>query len=894
MPAEVALREAEHHALTGAPGSFYSGSGRSNANPKGRTRLSGNRKKGIGAMVIIIGLLMGGGAFLGSSHSLLLPAVEVLSDLNTNTQNTAIMRRLPKVAKAVLSGTNQSGYPSTAQSALTNKLGGNTNINISDFDSNASVRATLTDTINGRAGGYYSDMADNSFYYHGNSRNVFKDYQQTGDSDADVKKFRGTVNQQIAGKTSAQLATTYEEGVEDVDEDGKGTGSYSAEQRRNDVTSGESKNNHDTDAAAYAAAESQITKLSGKVSKAVTWGCTALQIGLLISSTYQIYARKTQMTGALNFLESPSKTMSGQGSQSAANSFLNTITQATPTSVTDMTSASYSVADASAVMDESEDVMPQNIVTINTSGTEDHNVSAVESDGMNAILTQRAPDVKKSYNYSISNASDTITKSLKGLGVTFGVCLGLQAGVAAVSLAVSLIPGLGQISAVGSSTWHAAKNIATSILKNLGIGVVINIAVSSVVAFVIPLLGKFMRSDAFLNFVGYAGGQNLASGIGLISSTLARNATGQSLASKEVALAYNHTTQKVIAQEAEVDRLRRSPFDITSNNTFLGSIVYSLLPSTLSSSPSTGITSVSNLLSTTSTSLAKITGQVSAEGEGTSYNTAFGECENLEDIGATCNAYGGEITVTDPEAIEQIEVGDPTYSAKIADSMDANGEIKDNSGLAKYIKYCAMRSSPFGIYDMNIADDIQNNNVLLNALPYVGDALDILNAGKQLANIGYVDGSACVASSQNPDWEENKYYSLYLADNHILSQWGAYKDAPNPVLAYMQKVQKEQEAEDNSYVARLSRLIGARKEDTELMLDVIAYYQFLDNYDASTRLAMTEENTTTVSSEQIIAEANQNSKPTFEDKARLDILPPKTEHIIYADIRNRSFAAWKS
>lgn len=860
-------------------------------NSKGKGKLSG-KKKGIAASGIIVGIITAIIAFIGGSHSLLLPAMGVLSDLSTNTQNTAIMKRLPKAVNAALSKVNRKGWPSTTESTLSKRLNGNTNINIDEFDTNATVRSAITDTIDGRAGGYYSNTADASFNYHGNSRNVFNDYEQSGDADTDMRNFRGTVNDQLSGRTSAQLTTTREEEVEDLDEDGKGTGSYSAEEQLNEITQEETKNTYATEAEASEAVKTQLGKLASRVSKAVTWGCTALQIGILAATTYQVTARTLQETGALNFLESPSKTMAGYGTQAAANAFLNAITQATPTSVSDLRAATIT-GDSSEAMNADDSVMPQNIISIDTGGaTEEHNLSAVEADGLRAILTQSAPDVSKAYNYSSASAGDIITRGLKALGISMLACAGIQGGIAAFSLAVKIIPGVGQVTALGSSTWHAAKSLATQILKALGKGVILNVAVSSIVLFLIPLFTKMYLSDAVNNFTGYAGGQNLASGISSASATLARNASGLPIASRETALVYNRLTQEVIAQEAEVDRMYRSPFDITSNNTFLGSILYGLLPATLSSAPNQGITSASSLIATTSKSIAQLTGQVSAAGEGTSFNTAFGSCDSLEDIGGACNAFGIEITATDPSILD-IDVNDPQYISTIDASLDCNGndcEVKENSGLAKYIRYYAMRASPFGVYDMNIYNELQNNNVVLSLIPYVGDGLDILNAGKVIANEDIITGAAYVASNDNPAWEENKYYSLYLIDNHILDQWGVYDDITNPVLAYMDKVNAEREAEDNSYIAKLARSIGATKEDTEMMLDVIAYYQFLETYDADMRIALNESTSTIPTSEQIIATTKTNQLIDYtNNNLPTTIFIAHIDQIIYADTRNRNY-----
>ena len=115
-----------------------------------------------------------------------------------------------------------------------------------------------------------------------------------------------------------------------------------------------------------------------------------------------------------------------------------------------------------------------------------------------------------------------------------------------------------------------------------------------------------------------------------------RQNSGLMPTNKETALAYSRINSQVLAMEAEVDRLNRSPFDISSANTFLGSIVHKFI---LPLSTSSGFTPINTIMSLASSSIASLTGSVSADGEGTQYMTTFGYCPQLEEIGLTGDIY---------------------------------------------------------------------------------------------------------------------------------------------------------------------------------------------------------------------------------------------------------------
>ena len=122
---------------------------------------------------------------------------------------------------------------------------------------------------------------------------------------------------------------------------------------------------------------------------------------------------------------------------------------------------------------------------------------------------------------------------------------------------------------------------------------------------------------------------------------------------------------------------------------------------------------------------------------------------------------------------------------------------------------------------------------------------------------------------------------------------GAYEDSKNPVIGYLEEYEAENPL-DNSPSGYLARISGLSKDDAQLILDVAYYYNFLDNYDAGTRIAMDGDTSDTLNGEEVIAKLDYEFRyKSFEKNFESDNHASEAivaEHVIYADIRNRSYA----
>lgn len=130
-------------------------------------------------------------------------------------------------------------------------------------------------------------------------------------------------------------------------------------------------------------------------------------------------------------------------------------------------------------------------------------------------------------------------------------------------------------------------------------------------------------------------GEALVSSSERIMNEKAKSA-GQVVGDETNLLANYRAQQEVIAEEAEYDRRNKSPFDVTSQHTFLGSIVYNLIPFAVSTKSTVLTSTVSNVGSLISNSLTKLLPTSDAISEA---KVERGDCVLSNNIGAVSNPH---------------------------------------------------------------------------------------------------------------------------------------------------------------------------------------------------------------------------------------------------------------
>lgn len=652
---------------------------------------------------------------------------------------------------------------------------------MSMYNGNVNFREAVIYARGGRAALFYDDTAKTFYEKLGLSRDVLHDYKTTGNDTTDEANYDTLMTEYFDVNSEANIATA-ETRTETDDSDNQITTITST----GSAVSSSSISGSDAKERAKTFLDSVGDQVTG-----TSEGCAAQKIGDMVATAVASNAKYTYAQSFMTKMESISKSMAGSGDASGISSVLNWFTS----------------------------VATSKVYNPSTGETTEVTGSPLESEAMKNILSGTPINQAKTSAYSLERSFSSTDTSIKNANYSTATCANERAGDTVISLNASAIPGSSFI----------RSTIGTLLQTTLGDG--IKISASTTLSLLIPEIADVMYGNAYTDSTGISGGEEFAMGAANINQLASQQNSGATGASREKVLAYNKATNEIIAQEAEIDRKNYSPFDASNPNTFLGSIVSSLLP--LATSSNTISTPLSTLSSISGTSLASLNSTY-ADGENTSFLTTFGDdCAKVEAIGAVGNTFCNMIAVTDLSTLN-ISESDPEYQRVISESIeidaDGNEVVKDGSPLADFITYWTGRYSMPGVYDANIANACKEN--LTGNIPILSDIVAMVTSIDDEYCRSVADGSRYVNSSDNPYWDTEKYHQLWVLNTRVKENLGFYENSTNPLTAYREHYESEHPL-DNSRSGYLARISGLTKEDSETVLALFDYYNYVANYNPS-------------------------------------------------------------
>lgn len=800
-------------------------SSRRGRNEKQTIPQKGKFKKRFAPITIITALLLGGGGLFYASQSILGPHLSSLYTEATDLQFTSYNSRNSRIFKYLINGGDQIKISNFSQKYTTftpymksrlrkngievGKIDADGNFKASKglstsktvlkyndeiidaasfqnkFASDANFREAYYKAKRGRVAGFFDDSADYYYKKKGATRDIFNDYKSTGDNDTDTQNFKDTVSDRVTG-TDGNINTVSRH----VDEE---TGEETVGKNGEDV---ETKNiSGDTP---EAKARSMVNSIAGKITNVGVPVCSALRIANMAAVTVSAYTIYQSIAYFLSLMEPISKMMAGEGDASAVNETLNFLTGETTSQV-------------------------QYVDSDGTTSTKDVTGSPLQSSGAKLILGSTPSESKETAPYSIKNVTRAATTIAISTGTTNVVCDGVQAASAVMSLVANAVPG-----------GTLASFVVSAVASTVG-GIALTGIIATIVNAFIPYVAKIFATHIFETYTGVPAGELFSQGAANANFRLSTQGSAYMPASEDYIKRQNNETALALAQEAEIDRLHRSPFDITSKNTFLGSLLSKFA---FMSYTNNAFGQLSNFANVFRNSLSVINPATSAYDNTNIYTSNYSECTNaLEDT--VCDIYDGEIVGMDYSTID-LQPDDPTYVSVIEPNLNDDGSIKEDSELAKFISVCTERESPWGVLDANIMNSLQTDfGTIGNSAFLINDAVDIINAAEDVVNQDWGTGKNCQMGSTNPRWDsEMKYYQRYVEDMRILGTMTNEEDS-NPVLAY-QKAYDEKHPLDTSFEGTLARISGQTKDDIAFLLEFARYSDQIAKYDSSTRYAFSK------------------------------------------------------
>lgn len=717
---------------------------------------------------------------------------------------------------------------------------------------------TASKTWRGGNSGWFDQLASLAEEVHGYTRARWYKYAAKSFASGVTSAFRSiaSANLDVDGGSTNRSSVETEHTITHED------GSTETESTYHDTTDADGGMNSMALAAKFVNAASNITDI----------GCAAVNGFISIQTMISTYSRIQRLNMVSGYMESVQKVQAGDGKDSPMDEYNNRLT----TKDENTGKTAMSSAGMGALFSGSQ---------INA------NDKSVQANNPENVMTQ----ISESTDSDITQIFAGIIGSGRGLVKAMTYCSYAQGTLAIVNAAftiASVIPIFGQGIKIVQLFVKAIIRGATAML--------ISVVAQKVAGYVMDLIGEQLKKDVATEWLGEDLGNALVSGGNSLLS--ANHQTGGGSPASKTKLAYFKRLQDdVIAAEAEYQRQTRSPFDITSQYTFLGSIVNSLVPVANSSGLGSIIKGMSSVLSNSMTSILP-TASAIAETELVGM-AEVGDCPTLESIGiqgdpycnplyitdtgtinvvgyqniyyddshvVAANGYYGNIDSYSPEDIVQTELA----WGNIEESTDGLYKIKDNSNLAKYAMYCGQRVSSWGIADANITSSLAGSQStgkkILSAIPVVSDVMTVLYSAQTLKNIPWTTGSICVASESNEYWCEMSVHQRFIEDERWREGIGAI--STNPVTAYLNEYYEENPL-DNSYEGILARYSGMTKDDVIATLELIDGLEYLANYHPEDRLAFGR-----AEPKEIHFEATDSSE---------SVLALEPKFFAYFDLRNR-------
>ena len=491
--------------------------------------------------------------------------------------------------------------------------------------------------------------------------------------------------------------------------------------------------------------------------------------------------------------------------------------------------------------------------------------SAMEANAVSALYGNTATDAKdpsvNSFNLtdSLGRIMGVFKTSLAGYTGCLVAKLAsgiIEAGLDAVDVATDIAAVaaciLGAVPTAGASCSGVLGKIALKVAAGITFSLLVGQIASAVVQFMVPKVATMMARDLATNIGGEDFGNALVSGANMYMGQNHQYGGG-SLATKDTLITYLKEQQVYIADQARYERETRSPFDISSQYTFVGSIFAKSIPIlTQTNSIMSGINNVAtvagNALSSIMPGASAITAAKTAQAAAENTEAV---CPELYSIGAVGDAFCNPYFITDfstmdkdpAEVVYKVsQYGDNFDLDDGEDTPKINTKIEKTNAkearLMKYIVYCGQRSSSFGMADQNIANAINSGaSSLESSIPIWGGIADVLQNKDLLNHVGFISGEACVTQNKGSNmgsavfsWEEASYYQRYIEDQRLAENEGLIEKSAVTVAL---ETYYDEHPIDASYEGILAAKMGVTKEYLADTMDMLEGFMWLANYDPS-------------------------------------------------------------
>ena len=397
----------------------------------------------------------------------------------------------------------------------------------------------------------------------------------------------------------------------------------------------------------------------------------------------------------------------------------------------------------------------------------------------NGQTAMDAPEVQRLYGNTVAAESDyNIEKLTNQASNTVD-------DLHACTTAATIASGAGILVSVATAGTSSFVKIGTGIIG----GALVTIGVQEWLdQYIDDATNTIDKQYAALDtLTGPAVGAGIVNGANSELNAWAR-AGGSSYMSAEKLASYNKVKEAATEEQAAYERAHLSPFDTSSQYTFLGSLLYNnFAPLAVANHNNSFISVIAQTSTLVSTSFANLLPSASAIAE-TSVDDELGVCPWLASANnavgnSDCLPHGG----TDPDTLNEdienvikhiIAIGGQFES----DEFTLTPTIKSHSNLEKQLKICGTIINHPGMYSGAAAEYLHNETAGDSLIDWLatnsiasqtvaGDIAQLIQVANDKDQEGWVNGANCVASDSEYWQTEGKWYQRFLEDQRLLANF---------------------------------------------------------------------------------------------------------------------------
>lgn len=308
------------------------------------------------------------------------------------------------------------------------------------------------------------------------------------------------------------------------------------------------------------------------------------------------------------------------------------------------------------------------------------------------------------------------------------------------------------------------------------------------------------------------GANRIVEGGSFLSNSINQYVLGAMPSDEFTVISYQKEVDEVLARQKAAERATKSPFDVSSPNTFMGSLVRKVAMASLPSYGKSGSLIASfgqSLFSLARNAISGLTGSAMADGDEEKFTTMMGECTTVGITGASCDLYGTAHGTVNTDYIEM--EGYNTIEGWKQDSdfaglLDKDGQIIDGkNGLTEFIMYGMGRTTTVGVRNYEVCKSYKEKSY--NFLQKFWDSI-MNGAGGLESQCNNVDdkianGTAYTFSGLNGNRAKVEKYSAFVLFDTVSS---LLEGKTSRVAVYREKYLNNGASEDK---------IASRSSDTE-------------------------------------------------------------------------------